>query len=517
MASSAAAEEPGSPFDQSRPGPTSSSSFPFPSSPSAGDVQQQSSDDARRRRSSTASAQQSRLKQVTNKILDANPPPGMWHATGHIAAKAPTIADIRRGSFGHSGWTAEGQMDRSRTNSASSRSMGASLSRGQQQQQQQRTERESRPQDEIPETPDEHHVGFHESKRDRGGSKELTTHGEGGKLTTDTEKVIAGTMTHEAISANVHDVEKEATLSTLPDSDGVYPNGYKFPPKHTWGQATVIALKGFWRFVLTPAGFLITLYCLNVVAWGGMLFLLLVNAAPAMCRPNCNDINSPRRKWIEIDSQILNALFCVTGFGLVPWRFRDLYYLLKWRLLKQTEALRILAGIHRGWFRLPDSDLLPPTYHPTTNSSDNDPPHTTSSSYPDHSLPLPLNKIPDPPLTGSRAPPTKLWKLDFVIWMYVLNTFLQAVLCGFMWGLNRYDRPSWSTGTFVALACIVAGIAGLMVFKEGKRVKAVEGIPVTEEDLKVQRDLETEVHGGRGRTRNRKSSAHKRSLISSFG
>ncbi|KFY94778.1 hypothetical protein V498_03727 [Pseudogymnoascus sp. VKM F-4517 (FW-2822)] len=35
-----------------------------------------------------------------------------------------------------------------------------------------------------------------------------------------------------------------------------------------------------------------------------------------MCHPTCDDINSPRRVWIEIDSQILNALFCVTGFGL---------------------------------------------------------------------------------------------------------------------------------------------------------------------------------------------------------
>ena len=47
-----------------------------------------------------------------------------------------------------------------------------------------------------------------------------------------------------------------------------------------------------------------------------------------------------------------------------------------------------------------------------------------------------------------------------------------------MWGLNRYDRPSWSTGTFVALACIVAALGGLMAFLEGKKVKNVEGIPI---------------------------------------
>ena len=40
----------------------------------------------------------------------------------------------------------------------------------------------------------------------------------------------------------------------------------------------------------------------------------------------------------------------------------------------------------------------------------------------------------------------------------------------------------------MALACIVAGLGGLMVFQEGKRVKAVEGIPVPEAE--VLRDIE---------------------------
>ena len=87
-----------------------------------------------------------------------------------------------------------------------------------------------------------------------------------------------------------------------------------------------------------------------------------------MCRyygPNgeleydCNYIDSPRRVWVEIDSQILNALFCVTGFGLIPWRFRDLYYLLQYRMLGKYEGLQVLGGIHRSWFRLPGSQDLP--------------------------------------------------------------------------------------------------------------------------------------------------------------
>ena len=276
-----------------------------------------------------------------------------------------------------------------------------------------------------------------------------------------------------------------------PDENGVYPTGYKFPPKHTWGEATLIGLKAFWKFTITPLGFLVVIYGLNVVAWGGMLFLLLIGGGSEfMCYPvggppgykNCNDINAPRRIWIEIDSQILNALFCVTGFGLIPWRFRDLYYLMKFRIWHKQDSLRKLAGINRAWFRLPGSEELPADL----------PGDAISDCDTNPTIPLPVSKAPDPPLTGFRAPATKLWKLDYVIWAYVMNTFLQVVLSSFMWSYNRYTRPSWSTGTFVALACIVAGLGGLMCFLEGKKVKAVEGIPVPEAEMRedVTKDIE---------------------------
>lgn len=194
-----------------------------------------------------------------------------------------------------------------------------------------------------------------------------------------------------------------------------------------------------------------------------------------MCYPTCNDINSPRRKWIEYDSQILNALFCVTGFGLAPWRFRDLYYLLQYRISNNYEALRRLAGIHQGWVRLPGSDTLPVDIGPNNVAERLEPESLRR-------IPFPEAKTPDAPLTGVRAPATKLWKLDLVIWLMVWNTFFQICLSAFMWAMNRYDRPSWSTGLFVALACIVAAVGGYIMFLEGKAVKTVEGVPLTPED-----------------------------------
>ena len=123
-----------------------------------------------------------------------------------------------------------------------------------------------------------------------------------------------------------------------------------------------------------------------------MRYQLLCNASPAMCYGydngrytyDCDNIEGPRRKWVEWDSQILNALFCVTGFGLAPWRFRDLYYLMQYRIQGKYEGLQRLAGIHRGWFRLPGSQELPLGVAP-----DNIP-----DSVPINLIPIPPNKIP---------------------------------------------------------------------------------------------------------------------------
>jgi hypothetical protein len=265
-----------------------------------------------------------------------------------------------------------------------------------------------------------------------------------------------------------------------------YENGYHFPPRYSWKETIHQGAIDFWAFYNTGFGFFLTLYSLNVVAWGGMLFLLLCNAAPSMCYPNgdCNYIDSPRRVWIETDSQILNGLFCVTGFGLAPWRIRDLVLLLKYRCGKNTTALREVAGVHRGWFRLEGSQNLPAHLGPKNIEE-------TNIQYADESVPYPLETIPEPPPTGIRAPPTKLWKLDFVIWFNIANTALQCCLSAFMWALDRIDRPSWSTGLFVCLACIVAAIAGIMMGVEGKHVKTIEGVPLTKRDHeRLARDIE---------------------------
>jgi hypothetical protein len=292
-------------------------------------------------------------------------------------------------------------------------------------------------------------------------------------------------------------------LPVGPDETGTYPNGYRFPPKPTWQQSTLIGLKAFGRYTMTPFGFLVTLYCLNIVAWGAMIFFLLLNAAPAMCNPSCTDPNSARQLWIERNAQTLNGLFCVTGFGLIPWRFRDFYYLVKWRVFRSHDALRTLAGVHNYWFRLPGSDQLPenlgppPRYSRSKKKTERH--NEIACHYTEEQLqelqanpavPLPPTSMPRAPLTGVRATPTKTWLMDFLVWMYMFNTILQGGLAGLMWGMNRHVRPVWGVAFTITLGCVTGAVAGWTTYKQGRRVKKTEGFPVEEPEEDSQEQLE---------------------------
>ncbi|KXJ86545.1 hypothetical protein Micbo1qcDRAFT_168344 [Microdochium bolleyi] len=283
---------------------------------------------------------------------------------------------------------------------------------------------------------------------------------------------------------------------------------HKHERLESWGPTVRNGLLAFWKFFTTFAGFCITIYCLNIVAWGAMLFFLLLNAAPAMAVPTADDDNSPRKIWLEIDSQILNALFCVTGFGLAPWRFRDLYFFIKATRFHDVDAMQRLARQNNGWFRpprwaVPDNDgdggaATTTTAAASATSGAHDgvggsgSPGTKYSNVPDadHDQDIELGHNHDDgstadfeprpfvrstTFTGQTAPPTALWKLFFTIMMMIANTGFQCALCYFMWGFNRFDRPTWATGTFIALGCGTGMASGLMSWWEGRKVKKIEG------------------------------------------
>jgi hypothetical protein len=407
-------------------------------------------------------------------VLNKDLPPGFLAATAEATAQAPSFDEIRSGS-------AEGRRT-SRDRSYSNNRRSGRLSRGSQDFEK-HGQQSTGGLEPFPALTEEQ--TNYEAVESQSDTKEL------GKAAEHAPKE------KEAGDLKISEHESTEEPIITKKRQRVYTNGYVAPPKLPWKVSTANALRGFWKWFLTPFGFLVTIYGLNVVAWGGMLFLLLCGAAPEMCWANdpeegwvydCNHIQSSRRIWIETTSQILNALFCVTGFGLIPWRFRDLYYITTYRLtsekkhglVKKMRPLRRLAGHYRNWFRLPGSDTLdmqlPRDYaapEAAITSAD------LENGYGDLSdlrVPIPESKRPIDPPTGHRAPPTKIWKVDFFIWCQVWNTLFQVCLCFFMWHYNRIDRPPWSTGMFVALACGIAGVGGIVSYVEGRRVKKVEGV-----------------------------------------
>lgn len=40
-----------------------------------------------------------------------------------------------------------------------------------------------------------------------------------------------------------------------------------------------------------------------------------------------------------------------------------------------------------------------------------------------------------------------------------------------MWAMNRFNRPDWTTGLFVCLACLAAGVAGIVTWLEKGRIQ----------------------------------------------
>jgi hypothetical protein len=209
-------------------------------------------------------------------------------------------------------------------------------------------------------------------------------------------------------------------------------------------------LKLFGKYVMTLRGFAVTLYFMLVIAFGGMLFLLLCNAAPAMTRewgPDDKE-HSPRQIWMEIDSQILNALFSITGLGLFPIRMRDLYLWFRGRYQGDLTCNVRILKIHSKWFW-------------SGFSSD--------------------------------------WKLMTVIVLYIFNSVFQVLLCFVMWNYNRFTRPSWTTGTLIAASFSCTIGAGIIMFLEAKRIDKycfqtgnvrIQGIPFDEMNVKGEVDYE---------------------------
>lgn len=239
-------------------------------------------------RSRGSSSASSRLRRASLRFKESGPPLGAWHAAGEALGKAPTPNDIIKGSFSHDGWDGKIQRRNSIVSEESVRKLARTTSNQaattlstvpSELQPHQETEAENEPfpkyeargkmtdqiftrRSTIPIDDDEDLAPDADEKPSP-------------KKPADPSTVGKPREKSGAITTRPTTLSPTPSINQGPDANGVYPNGYKFPPKHTRAEAAKIGFKAFCKYAITIQGFLVVIYCLNIVAWGGMLFLLL--------------------------------------------------------------------------------------------------------------------------------------------------------------------------------------------------------------------------------------------------
>jgi len=56
------------------------------------------------------------------------------------------------------------------------------------------------------------------------------------------------------------------------------------------------------------------------------------------------------------------------------------------------------------------------------------------------------------------------------------NSCFQIILCGTMWGLNRFQRPPWSTGILIPASFLCGIIASVFIWRGGQKTKRTKQV-----------------------------------------
>jgi hypothetical protein len=172
-------------------------------------------------------------------ILNFNPQPGMWAATGTAIAYAPTLEELREPFSGGANieFTEHGHSARTVVTDESGPRLigrrGSSVRRG-----------------------------SNATVLNRFPTSNGEEEGGGGERVKREETIKEETGTGREEKPSL----KEMTKASEEE-------------KHGWGMAILHGLQAFWKFFKTPTGFLMTVYGLNIVAWGAVscsLFCLIL-------------------------------------------------------------------------------------------------------------------------------------------------------------------------------------------------------------------------------------------------
>jgi hypothetical protein len=174
----------------------------------------------------------------------------MCIATAQIASSVPSLSDIRRGSYNSEGWSEEGQIhEKERRASLSTR-------RGPHTGEERRTS-VNNPHS-SKDTGAAEGSGQPAKPRPKGISQKTKSLSQTAKMDTRVEKQTSAEQRSSSdtnLTPNTPAANANSQFITTP-----FDNGYQFPPKHPWTESTAIFLIAFWKFFITPVGFLVTIY-----------------------------------------------------------------------------------------------------------------------------------------------------------------------------------------------------------------------------------------------------------------
>ncbi|THV08448.1 hypothetical protein K435DRAFT_11158 [Dendrothele bispora CBS 962.96] len=234
-------------------------------------------------------------------------------------------------------------------------------------------------------------------------------------------------------------------------------------------------LRGVWSFLKTPMGVITAIYGFLVVFWGAAIVIFLAKII------NFHNANT-QGFWVEVSSQVENGLFTVTGIGLIPYRVLDTYRITKiWYYKRKTRRLRAKAGLPQ----LYDVDDLPdPAYDPNYV-------HVLTD---EEQMDLHRQQVKfQYSQTWYRPHGTethRAFPINTALLICCLNdgnSIFQCILCGTMWGLNRFERPPWSTGILIPASFLCGIISAVFIARGGSKTKRTK---VVKE--KLQAALNTE-------------------------
>lgn len=220
-----------------------------------------------------------------------------------------------------------------------------------------------------------------------------------------------------------------------------------------------------WQRIWTPMGVLISVYFLLIVAWGTTLFVIMIGwtALPVL----------QRFQWIEICSQILTALFAITGIGFLPWRLCDTYHII---LIADYARLARVREKRQSARQILGSQ----SFKETAEAAPTTPFERALLQQQESTVILVLtererrhlrksvraiakSKTWFRPLGTMSQRATSLKMLAIIILLNDLNSGFQCVLCGFMWCVAPPKRPLWVIAMTICGALLSTSIAGLLV------------------------------------------------------